>query len=61
MCKPLVDSREMVHWPEWKALSKRLGIADDLSWIKLVLTIEVGSNVIVEQTYQCLEEKDDLP
>jgi hypothetical protein len=51
------DSVEVAAWPEWKAFAKRMGIASELDYTRLVLTLEVGYEVRVEQVYFPRETK----
>lgn len=50
--KDYVDSEDLLQWPEFIALAKRLGIPLDVQTIKLVLTVSPGSLVIVNHEYQ---------
>ena len=52
------STREVVHWSEYKAFAKRLGIPKLLDQ-KLTIELQVDCNVIVTQTY--LGTDEDAP
>jgi hypothetical protein len=45
-------SEDVVKWPEWNALIKRLGAIDEsLCWRKMVITLEMDSLAVVDVEY----------
>ena len=45
------DGIEVYHWPEFKALAKRLGISHKLPTTNLTITIPIGGVVLVAHDY----------
>lgn len=52
--QPII-SRDVVKWPEYLALAKRLGINDGAAVTRIVITLEGDKPVMVERRQQCRE------
>jgi hypothetical protein len=58
--KPII-SREVVHWPEYRALAKRLGIDDDAAVTRIVITLDGDKPVMVERRQLCQRREGSPP
>jgi hypothetical protein len=50
-------STEVVKWPEWKSLAKRLGIPE--LPMRVVLTLEMRSPVVISVDYMAVQPPDE--
>lgn len=46
-----VPSHEVTSWPEYQQFIKRLGVFDVCQTFKVVITIEAGHLVTIQQSY----------
>lgn len=47
-----VEGQEVYHWPEFKALCKRLGVSWECETTKITITLAPGELALVCQDYQ---------
>lgn len=57
--KPPVLTRDVMRWPEFRALAERLGIPLDARTTRLVLRLVVGDVVEIEHEFHGVDESKE--
>lgn len=57
--REFIDSHEFYHWPEFKALAKRMGLAWDFPTTDLVIKVPLHGIVEIVHGYRATEGEPD--